>query len=190
MYKIDSFEQELYESMEDKLVSNQKEAKYGYNRLSKAADFLNSAAKLFENAGMHKEAKEVTKVLKSLSSKWMEVGEEDDEPKAGREIIDPSTSINDLTGLPENFLTGDKIPSLRRSYEDNPMYHTYEPATVAKNKLERFKRNILEHDDQLSSLPKMKIIKMINILNSQKNDANYMEIDEKIYFLEKRYLGK
>ncbi|CAB4197103.1 hypothetical protein UFOVP1290_623 [uncultured Caudovirales phage] len=69
MYKIGSFEQELYESMEKKLVSNQTEAKYGFDRLSKAADFLNSAAELFENAGMHKEAKEVISVIQSLVKK-------------------------------------------------------------------------------------------------------------------------
>jgi len=67
MFKNNSFEDEIYRSMEKTLVSNQVENKHGFNRLAKAVDFLNEAASIFELAGMHKEAAEVTEVLQSLA---------------------------------------------------------------------------------------------------------------------------
>lgn len=68
MYKIGSFEDELYHSMEKSLVANQTETKHGFNKLAKAADLLNAAASLFEKAGMHEEADEVTEVLQELAN--------------------------------------------------------------------------------------------------------------------------
>lgn len=67
MFKIGSFEEEIYKSMEKNLVSNQTENKYNFGKLSKAADLLNAAAVLFDKAGMRSEAAEVTKVLTSLA---------------------------------------------------------------------------------------------------------------------------
>jgi len=67
MYKPGSFEDEIYRSMEKTLVSHQVENKHGFNKLAKAADLLNTAADIFERAGMSKESAEVTKVLQSLA---------------------------------------------------------------------------------------------------------------------------
>lgn len=67
MFKQGSFEDEIYRSMETSLVKNQTETKHGFNKLAKAADFLSTAATIFDQAGMHKESKEVTKVLQSLA---------------------------------------------------------------------------------------------------------------------------
>jgi hypothetical protein len=67
MYKLGSFEDEIYRSMEKTLVKNQTENRHGFNKLAKAADFLNTAATLVEGAGMSKEAEEVTKVLQSMA---------------------------------------------------------------------------------------------------------------------------
>lgn len=67
MFKNSSFTDEIYRSMENSLVKNQSENKYGFNKLAKAIDFLNEAASIFELAGMHKEAVEVTNVLQSLA---------------------------------------------------------------------------------------------------------------------------
>lgn len=67
MFKYGSFEQEIYSSMEKSLVANQVEAKYGFNKLAKAADYLNAAAELFDNAGMHSQAAEITEVLQKLA---------------------------------------------------------------------------------------------------------------------------
>lgn len=69
MFKIGSFENEILQSMEKSLVANQTEESNGFSKLAKAADFLNNAAEIFSQAGMHTEALEVTKVLKSLVGK-------------------------------------------------------------------------------------------------------------------------
>lgn len=67
MFKQGSFEDELYRSMEKSLVKNQTENKHGFNKLAKAADFLNTAADIFDRAGMSKEAEEIVKILQSLA---------------------------------------------------------------------------------------------------------------------------
>lgn len=67
MFKYGSFEEEIYRSMEKKLVAKQVEDTHGFNKLAKAADYLNAAAELFDNAGMYVQAAEVTEVLKKLS---------------------------------------------------------------------------------------------------------------------------
>jgi thiamine pyrophosphate-dependent acetolactate synthase large subunit-like protein len=67
MFKYGSFESEIYRDMEKKLVAKQVEATHGLNKLARAADYLNSAAELFENAGMHSQAAEVTEVLRKLA---------------------------------------------------------------------------------------------------------------------------
>jgi hypothetical protein len=67
MYKQSSFEDELYRSMEKTLVKNQTEDTHGFNKLAQAADLLNTAADIFDRAGMRKESKEVTKVLQSMA---------------------------------------------------------------------------------------------------------------------------
>lgn len=67
MFKQSSFEDELYRSMEKTIVKNQTENKHGFNKLAQAADLLNTAADIFDRAGMYKESKEVTKVLQSMA---------------------------------------------------------------------------------------------------------------------------
>ena len=67
MYKIGSFEDEIFRSMEKTLVSNQVETMHGFNKLAKAADFLHTAASLFEQAGMYSEADAIVEVLKKLA---------------------------------------------------------------------------------------------------------------------------
>lgn len=69
MFKYGSFESEIYRSMEKKLVAKQVEDTHGLNKLARAADYLNSAAELFENAGMYSQAAEVTEVLRKLAEK-------------------------------------------------------------------------------------------------------------------------
>ena len=66
MFKNSSFEEEIYRSMEKQLVAKQVEDTHGFNKLAKAADYLNAAAQVFENAGMHKQAAEITEVLQDL----------------------------------------------------------------------------------------------------------------------------
>ncbi len=67
MFKIASFEDELYRSMEKTLVKNQFQNKFGFDKLAQAVDLLDAASGLFEQAGMVEEANEVTKVLQDLA---------------------------------------------------------------------------------------------------------------------------
>lgn len=67
MFKVSSFEDEIYRSMKQKLASSQLENKYSFDKLSRAADCLNAAAELFERAGMKKEADDVLILLRKLA---------------------------------------------------------------------------------------------------------------------------
>lgn len=67
MFKRSSFEEEIYQSMEKQLVSNQLENTYGFKRLAQAADLLNKAAEIFEQAGMTETAEDITEVLQNLA---------------------------------------------------------------------------------------------------------------------------
>jgi transposase len=67
MFKTASFEQELMQSMSEKLVENQTENQYSYNKIAKAADYLNAAAELFDDTGLHKQAEVITQLLESLA---------------------------------------------------------------------------------------------------------------------------
>ncbi|HEY5268015.1 MAG TPA: hypothetical protein VII94_02680 [Candidatus Saccharimonadales bacterium] len=67
MFKLGSFENEIYRSMETGLIKNQTEDRHGFNKLAKAADLLNMAAAIFEKAGFNEEASEVTQILEDLS---------------------------------------------------------------------------------------------------------------------------
>lgn len=70
MFKIGSFENEILQGMEKSLRANQsEESNQGFNKLAKAADLLNNAAAIFDQAGMYTEASEVTDVLESLAVK-------------------------------------------------------------------------------------------------------------------------
>lgn len=66
MFK-NKIEDELFHSMQQKLSSNQLENKHSFTKLAKAVDYLNTAASIFEAAGMHEEAKKVTEVLQDLA---------------------------------------------------------------------------------------------------------------------------
>lgn len=67
MFERGSVADELYRSMETGLVKNQTENKHGLNKLAKAADFLSTAAEIFEQAGMRQEADEILEILKGLT---------------------------------------------------------------------------------------------------------------------------
>jgi len=67
MFK-NSFENEIFRSMEKTLVKNQTENNtHGLNKLAKAVDYLNDAAVIFERAGMTQEADLITEVLAGLA---------------------------------------------------------------------------------------------------------------------------
>lgn len=66
MFKFGSVEEELFRGMEEQLIKNQTEKQYGFQRIAKATDYLNCAAEIFEQAGMIKEALEITTILENL----------------------------------------------------------------------------------------------------------------------------
>jgi len=70
MYKSGSFEEEIRQSMEKTLVSNQVEKNHGFKRLAQAADYLNAAAEIFEQAGMTEQAEEIVEVLQGLAHQF------------------------------------------------------------------------------------------------------------------------
>jgi hypothetical protein len=66
MFKSSSVADELFHSMEKELAAT-KVASHGFDKLSKAADYLYTAANIFEQAGMNGTAEEITKVLQELA---------------------------------------------------------------------------------------------------------------------------
>lgn len=84
MFKNTSAENELFQSMAQNLKSTQVEKKHGLNKIAKAADLLNTAATIFDQAGMTAEADRVTAVLHSLAME--------------------NFSLSDLAGLKEEDL--------------------------------------------------------------------------------------
>ena len=73
MFKSANVEDEIYRSMEASLVKNQTENLHGFNKLAKAVDLLNTAAAIFEQAGMITEAQEITNILHKLAQdvQWL-----------------------------------------------------------------------------------------------------------------------
>jgi hypothetical protein len=67
MFKQSGVEDELFRSMETSLIKNQTENKHGFSKVAKAADLLNTAADIFEHAGMSEEAAAVTQILEALA---------------------------------------------------------------------------------------------------------------------------
>lgn len=72
MFKSGSIENELMQSMKKQLVSNNIETKRNFKKIAKALDYLNAAAYIFDIAGMHAEAQEVTDVLQSMTDQSWE----------------------------------------------------------------------------------------------------------------------
>jgi hypothetical protein len=67
MFKLSSFENEIMSSMEKSLITNQLEDKHNFNKLVKAAEYLNLAAEIFEKAGMKEESIEIIKILEDFA---------------------------------------------------------------------------------------------------------------------------
>ena len=64
MWKTGGFDAEsVYKSMQEILANSKPE---GFDKLAKAADLLNTAASIFDEAGMQKEADQITAILQSL----------------------------------------------------------------------------------------------------------------------------
>lgn len=67
MFKRANIEAEIFQSMETSLIKNQVEGKYGLSKLAKAADLLNEAASIFDDAEMFQESKDISDILQNLT---------------------------------------------------------------------------------------------------------------------------
>jgi hypothetical protein len=67
LFDMSGFEDEIYRSMEKTLVNNQVENTHGLQKLAKAVDLLNTAAEIFDQAGMLDESRHITEILQSLT---------------------------------------------------------------------------------------------------------------------------
>src|SRR5574338_389811 len=70
MFKTANFEDEIYRSMEKKLVANQDDENHGLSKIAKATDYLNAAAEIFEQAGMTGPAEEINNVMQDLAQQF------------------------------------------------------------------------------------------------------------------------
>lgn len=65
MFKIGSFESELFENMDKQLKT---EDSISSSKISKAVDYLSAASLIFRNFGMSKEADELDEIIKISES--------------------------------------------------------------------------------------------------------------------------
>lgn len=68
MFKIGSFEEDIVAEMHKTLISSQLENKFSLDKLTKAAEFINTAAELLDDTGFTVEADMLTTVLKRLAN--------------------------------------------------------------------------------------------------------------------------
>jgi ABC-type branched-subunit amino acid transport system ATPase component len=68
IFKSASCLDEICQSMEKQLVSNQLERQHGFQRLAKATQYLNQAAVILEKAGMVAVAQDITETLQDLAN--------------------------------------------------------------------------------------------------------------------------
>lgn len=63
MFKLANNEEEIFKSMEKQLSANNVEKKFGFNKLAQAIELLDNAAEIFEQHGLHDEAKEIVQIM-------------------------------------------------------------------------------------------------------------------------------
>lgn len=68
MFKTGSFEEDIVAAMHKTLISSQLDNKLSLEKLSKAAEFINTAAELLDDTGFTVEADMLTTVLKRLAN--------------------------------------------------------------------------------------------------------------------------
>ena len=61
----DKIDNEIYNSMQEKIIKNQSYIDYKLQKIVKAGEYLKNAAELFEKAGMKKESSEIKNLIKS-----------------------------------------------------------------------------------------------------------------------------
>lgn len=88
MFEKKSAADELANFMQRKLIANAVDESFSIDKLEKAVDYLNSAADLFEDAGMHAEAEAVTKVIEKLANVPTDTSLAEEAPPAALDVDD------------------------------------------------------------------------------------------------------
>ncbi len=138
MFKTSSFEQEIIEGMEKSLIGNQIENKYSFDKISRAADYLNSAAEILDDTGMYTEAEIITKLLEKIASSKKGKGEsaarlhamkttgipflKNDASHADDDLSEVDTEVPDLP-----FDMFDDVIDVKDESEDPEFWGTDEP---------------------------------------------------------------
>lgn len=143
--KISSFEQELIKEMQTNLISNQAENSFSFNNLSKAADYLNNAAELFDDVGMNKHAEAITKILEKIAHEDEEEYESLSEPSNPRR-----KSVTPMPGESEINLVCGAIRSLKGTgtSEDSELFREILNLLVNAGKIDEFELNPARDEDR------------------------------------------
>lgn len=155
MFKIGSFEEELFATMQKSLVSSQLDNKLSLEKLSKAADYINTAAELLDDTGFRVEADILTRVLTRL---------------AGHDTVsDIDTNRADHLRTPEdieNLLTSKTYPD---EIIMDPLEEEIAPETVREERLfDHLPENVPESLNFESIAAKMAIKMAANKINKKK----------------------
>jgi len=126
MFKNTSFEDEIYRSMEKQLVSNQLDNSYGFKRLAQAADLLNKAASIFEQAGMPEAVEGITQTLQSLAEELHDGPKSEAAGRMHRHVEQVKNRLATLSG-------DDKWLSVDSKWLLPEMQHVGDPEREAHN---------------------------------------------------------
>ena len=139
LFTTSSFELELAETMSKQLVTSQLENKYSFNKVAKAADYINAAAELLDDTGFATEAKLLTRVIERLASEdSIELSDEElDQILHGKDFS--SMSVEEIVSDPlEQTIMVETEPSPLKKMK---MYDGSTPLYIDK------KRNSVETED-------------------------------------------
>lgn len=152
MFKVGSIEQELAESMEHSLVSNQVENKYSFDRIAKAADLLHTAAEIFDETGHHFEAEVLTRLLEKIANKGS--------------AVKTAASLGDLTPTEIHFFQN--LPPMTQNLLHASLKSTAEGYEVDEfiKDLRMLRSMVLENEGpETERNPKPEIIEFKSLLN-------------------------
>lgn len=68
LFRVETFEEEIAKSMQSRLVSNRAKKQYSFDKIAKAADFINTAAEILDDTGFAAEAEILVQVLEKLAA--------------------------------------------------------------------------------------------------------------------------
>lgn len=156
MFKYSSSENEIYQSMGQKLSSAQLENKYNFDKLARVIDYLNTASSIFDQTGLHAEAREINGILFSLASKkiydqLIKIMIESGLPKKDAMFIVNNYDTDRMEGISHKIKEGISIPS------------------VAVHVLERTAEELVEEEGDFDTGSANKIDNLYRVVRAIKN---------------------